>query len=158
MVDHASASNAPGHQLVVLGPFAFIKGSLIAVTLWVVPLCLIVVMQELIAAPQSENGQNYVLGIAFMVLWYGFGIALLAAAPLAWILGYLLRPVLNQRIHVAMFFAVPTLVFWVLAGLLGFGWTIETLGFWATVGAAAAVGRFAVRKDVVLVPEGTHSS
>ncbi|MBT2550849.1 hypothetical protein [Arthrobacter sp. ISL-65] len=78
-------------------------------------------MQELIAAPQSESGQNNVAGIAVTVLWYGFGIALVFAAPPAWILGYLLRPALNQWVHVAVFFAAPTLVFWVLGGPLGLG-------------------------------------
>lgn len=101
--------------------------------------------------PQSESGWTYVPGIAVTVLWYGFGAALLFAAPLAWLLGYLLRPVLHQWIHVAVFFAVPTLVFWVIGGLLEFGWTLEALGFWATVGAAAAIGRLAVRKNVDLV-------
>lgn len=150
VVEHASASNLPKRQLVVLGPFAFIKGWFISVVLWVVPLCLIVVVQELIAAPPSESEQNHVPGIAVMVLWYGFGIALVAAAPLGWVLSFLLRPVLNQWVHVAVFFAAPTLVFWVLGGLLGLKWTFETLGFWATVGAASAIGRFAVRKNVEL--------
>jgi hypothetical protein len=150
-VAHSSASKAPRRHQVVLGSSAFIKGWFTSVVLWVVPICLILVVQELIAAPQSESGWTYVPGIAVTVLWYGFGIALVFAAPLAWILGYLLRPVLNQWIHVAVFFAVPTLVFWVIGGLLGFGWTIKTLGFWATVGAAAAIGRLAVRKNVDLV-------
>lgn len=51
-----------------------------------------------------------------MVLWYAFGIGLVFAAPLARALSCLLRPVPNQWIHVAVFFAVPTLVFWVQAG------------------------------------------
>lgn len=159
MVDHASASNVPGRQLLVLGPFAFIQGWFISVVLWVVPVCLTVVVQELIAAPPPESGQNYVLGIVIMVLWYGFGIGLVFAAPLAWVLGYLLRPMLHQWVHVVVFFAVPTLVFWVLGGLLEFGWTFETLGFWATVGAASAIGRFAVRKSVDLeqVSPGTSA-
>ena len=87
-----------------------------------------------------------------MVLMYGYGIALAFAAPLAWVLGYLLRPVENQWIHVAVFFAAPTLALWTLGGVLGFGWTAENLGLWATVGAAAAFGRWSVRKQVELVP------
>lgn len=79
-------------------------------------------------------------------------IALVFAAPLAWVLGYLLRPARNQQIHVGVYFAVPTMVFWTLGGLLGLGWTVENLGFWATVGAAAALGRWAVRRQADLVP------
>ncbi|MFF2316511.1 hypothetical protein ACFVTE_09600 [Arthrobacter sp. NPDC058097] len=143
--------NPPGRHRVVLRSSAFIKGWFISTVLWLVPVCVIVVVQELTAAVPSESGPSPVPGIAIMVLWYGFGIALVFAAPLAWILGYVLRHVPNQWIHVAVFFAVPTLVFWVLGGLLQFGWTIESLGFWATVGAAAAIGRLAIRRNVELV-------
>lgn len=132
---------------VVLGSSAFIKGWLIAVLLWVTPLGLFLVVQDHIASAQSDDGTNHAPGIALATLLYGFGGALVFAAPLAWVLAYLLRPVRDQWIHIAAFFAVPTLVFWSATGLLGFGWSLVLLGFWASVGAAAAVGRFAVRKD-----------
>lgn len=115
-------------------------------------LLLIVIAQELGSPAPSESGGNHWPGLAVMVLMYSYEIALVFAAPLAWVLGYLLRTVQNQWIHIGVFFAAPTLVFWVLGSLLGLGWTIESLGFRATVGAAAAFGRWAVRKQVELVP------
>lgn len=142
---------------VVLGSSAFIKGWLIAVLLWVTPLGLFLVARELIASAQSGDGTTHAPGVALAVLLYGFGAALVFAAPLAWVLAYLLRPVRNQWVHVAVFFAAPTLVFWTAGGLLGFGWSLGALGFWATVGAAAAIGRFAVRKNAALVHAGTRS-
>jgi hypothetical protein len=84
-----------------------------------------------------------------MAVLYGFGVALLFAAPLAWVLAYLLRSVRNQWIHIGAFFAVPTVAFWLLGSVLGFGWQPLMLIPWSTVGAAAAIGRWAVRKDVV---------
>lgn len=73
---------------------------------------------------------------------------IISTEPLAWVLAYLLRPVRNQWIHVAAFFAVPTLVFWMLAGLLGFGSHSGLWGLWAHGRAAAAIGRWAIRQDV----------
>jgi hypothetical protein len=81
------------------------------------------------------------------VIFWGYGIALVIAAPLGWVLAYLLRPVRNQRIHILAFLVAPTVVFWAVGGLLGL-WHPGLLGIWATVGAAAAVGRGAIRKDV----------
>lgn len=131
----------------MFGAPAFIKGWLIGTTLWVGGPCLIVTATNVVFALQEGSGLEHVLGLAVTVLFYGYGIALVFAAPLAWVLAYLLRPVRNQWIHVGAFFAVPTFVFWTLAGLLGFGWTPSVLGLWATVGAAAAFGRWAIRKD-----------
>lgn len=62
----------------------------------------------------------------------------------------------NQWVHVAVFFAAPALVFWTAHGFLGFGWSIGALGFCVTVGAAAAIGRFAVCKNAALVPAGAR--
>ncbi|WP_157370989.1 MULTISPECIES: hypothetical protein [unclassified Arthrobacter] len=137
-----------GRTPVVLGPFAFIKGWLIAVVLWVAGLCIVQVTQEIISSRQADGGANFVPGMIMMLVVYGFGTALLVATPLAALLAFLLRPVQNQWLHVAAFFAVPTLTYWVLGGLLGLGWTLAALGFWATVGASAAVGRLAVWRNV----------
>ncbi|MCB5275408.1 hypothetical protein BJG92_02956 [Arthrobacter sp. SO5] len=67
-------------------------------------------------------------------------------APLAWVLAYLLRPVQSQWIHIGAFFAVTTISFWLLGSVLGLGWQPWLLFPWATVGAAAAIGRWAIRK------------
>lgn len=146
--DRGPEAGRDGRQRVVLGPFAFIKGWLTAVVLWLTGLCIVQVAQELNSSPQPDDGAAFVPGIIMMLVVYGFGIALLVATPLAALLVFLLRPVRNQWLHVVAFFAVPTLTYWVLGGLLGLGWTLSALGFWATVGAAAAVGRLAVWKNV----------
>lgn len=57
--------------------------------------------------------------------------------------------------HVAAFFAVPALTFWTAAGLLGISWHPESLGIWATVGTAAAIGRWAIRKEASRPAAGT---
>ena len=136
---------------VVLGAPAFIKGWLIATTLWAGGVCLIATIANMVFPLQEGSGAEYVLGLAVAVLFYGFGIALVFAAPLAWVLAYALRPVRNQWVHIAAFFTAPTLVFWTLSGLLGIGWDLQGLGLWATAGAAAAVGRWAIRKDAQAV-------
>jgi hypothetical protein len=137
---------------VVLDAYGFIKGWLIATSLWVGVLMLLVAALHGIPAARVGTDAGHVWGILGMVVFYGLGVALMFAAPLAWVLAYLLRPVRNQWIHIGAFFAVPTLAFWLLGSVLGFGWQPLMLIPWATVGAAAAIGRWAVRKDVVLYP------
>ncbi|WP_455834087.1 hypothetical protein [Pseudarthrobacter siccitolerans] len=117
---------------------ALIKGLLISSTCWIAGL-LIVVWQF---SPQ------YLGGFALMILIGGYGVAMVVGAPLAVALAYVLRPVRNQWIHLAAFFAGTTLVFWVLGALAGFGWFTGSLGVWASVGLAAAIGRLAIWKDV----------
>lgn len=140
-----------GRERIVLGPFALIKGWFIAVTVWVGTLCVLLVGQELLSAASPERDGNYIPAMALAVLFWGYMVGLVVAGPLGWALAFLLRPVRKQWLHVAAFFAVPTVLFWVLGALLGFGWSVGLLGLWATVGAASALGRFAVRKDVDLV-------
>ena len=134
-------------QRIVLDASSFIKGWLIATTLWVG--VLLVVALFVYGIPTVRNGEDarYLWGAGLSLAFYGYGIALLLAAPLAWVLAWLLRPVRQQRIHIAAFFVVPTLVFWAFAGLVGFGWHPGWLGLWATVGAASAIGRWSIRKD-----------
>jgi hypothetical protein len=125
---------------VILTGRALFKGWAITTTLWLAGLYIVL----------AATSQGFLLDLALMVLMYGYGIALVTGVPLAWILGYLLRPIRNQWIHVAGFFIVPTLGFWALGSTLGFGWSIGALGLWATVGLAAAIGRLAVWRDVAV--------
>jgi hypothetical protein len=134
---------------VVLDAYGFIKGWLIATSLWVGVLLLVVATFFGVPAVQNGTGVGHVWGFLGMAVLYGFGVALLVAAPLAWVLAYLLRPVRNQWVHIGAFFAVPTIAFWLLGSVLGFGWQPVMLIPWATVGVAAAIGRWAVRKDVL---------
>ena len=139
-----------GQQRVVLDASSFIKGWLIATTLWVGVLLIVALLAYGVPTVLAGKDAGYLWGAGLSLAFYGYGIALLFAAPLAWALAYVLRPVRQQWIHIAAFFVVPTLAFWAVAGLAGFGWHPGWLGLWATVGAAAAIGRWAVRKDAVL--------
>jgi hypothetical protein len=134
---------------VVLDAYGFIKGWLIATSLWVGVLLLVVTVFYVVPGVRSGDDAGYVWGLLGMAVFYGFGVSLLFAAPLAWVLAYLLRPVKSQWIHIGAFFAVPTVVFWFVGSVLGFGWQPWMLLPWATVGTAAAIGRWAVRKQVI---------
>lgn len=136
-----------GQQRVILDASSFIKGWLIATTLWVG--VMLIVALFVFGAPTVRQGSDagYLWGAGLSLAFYGYGIALVFAAPLGWVLAYLLRPVRQQWIHIAAFFVVPTLAFWAVAGLGGFGWHPGWLGIWGTVGAASAIGRWSIRKD-----------
>ncbi|MEC5191451.1 MULTISPECIES: hypothetical protein [unclassified Arthrobacter] len=144
----AAQPQAVQSQRVVLDAYAFIKGWLIATTLWVGVLLLLVAAGYGVPAVLDGTAAGHVWGLLGMAILYGFGVSLVVAAPLAWVLAYCLRPVRHQWIHIGAFFAVPSLVFWLLGDLLGLGWQPWLLLPWATVGAAAAIGRWAVCKDV----------
>lgn len=137
-----------GQWRVVLDASSFIKGWLIATTLWVG--VMLIVAPFVLGVPRvlGEPDVAQLLGAGLSLAFYGYGIALLFAAPLGWGLAHLLRPVRRQWIHIAAFFVGPTLAFWSLAGLVGFGWHPGWLALWATtIGAASAVGRWSIRKD-----------
>jgi hypothetical protein len=145
----AARPQAVRSHRVVLDAYAFIKGWLIATSLWVGVLLLLVAAGYGVPALRDGTDAGHVWGLLGMAILYGFGVSLVVAAPLAWVLAYLLRPVRNQWIHIGAFFAVPTLVFWLLGSVLGLGWQPWLLIPWATVGAAAAIGRWAVSNDVL---------
>jgi hypothetical protein len=134
-------------QRVILDASSFIKGWLIATTLWVGVLLVMALFVYGVPTVRAGQDAGYLWGAGLSLAFYGYGIALLFAAPLGWALAWLLRPIPHQRIHIAAFFVVPTLAFWAVAGLVGFGWHPGWLGLWATVGAASAIGRWSIRKD-----------
>ncbi|MCD5342182.1 hypothetical protein LR392_08100 [Arthrobacter sp. AK04] len=133
----------------VLDAYGFIKGWLIATSLWVGALLLVVAVYFGVPAVRNGTDAGHVWGLLGIAVFYGFGVALVFAAPLAWVLAYVLRPVRNQWVHIGAFFLVPTLTFWLLGSVLGFGWQPVMLIPWATVGVAAAIGRWAVRRDAL---------
>ena len=144
-----------GQQRVVLDASSFIKGWLIATTLWVGVMIIVAPFVFGVPTVLGETDIAQLLGAGLSLAVYGFGIALVLAAPFGWLLAYLLRPVRRQWIHIGAFFVMPTLAFWAVAGQLGFGWHPGWLGLWAaTVGAAAAVGRWSVRKDAITAGPG----
>ncbi|WP_211880807.1 hypothetical protein [Pseudarthrobacter albicanus] len=154
----AAQPQAVRSHKVVLDSYAFIKGWLIATSIWVGLLLLVVAAGYGVPAARDGTDAGYVWGYLGIVVFYGFGVSLVFAAPLAWVLAYLLRPVRNQWIHIGAFFTVPTLVFWLLGSVLGLGWQPLLLVPWATVGAAAAIGRWAVRKEVHSSTSATASA
>ncbi|GKV72987.1 hypothetical protein [Pseudarthrobacter sp. NCCP-2145] len=100
-----------GRQRVVLDAYSFIKGWLIATTLWVC--VMLIVALFVFGVPTVLNGEDagYLWGAGLSLAFYGYGIALVFAALLVWMVAYLLRPVRQQWIHVGAFFVVPTLAF-----------------------------------------------
>lgn len=147
-----------GPYRVVLDSYAFLKGWFIASMLWLAGLAAVILISDVVFAAETGSTDSYMPRILPMILLYGFGVALLVGIPLGALLAFLLRPVENQWLHVAAFFAAPTLVFWLLGGLLGLGFSFALLGLWSTVGLAAAIGRFAVRKNAPLLPQRAHPS
>jgi len=92
---------------VVLDAYAFIKGWLIATSLWVGVLLLMMAAGYGVPAWRDGTDAGHVWGFLGMVILYGFGVSLVFAAPLAWVLAYLLRPVRNQWIHIGAFSRCP---------------------------------------------------
>lgn len=125
---------------VILTGHAVFKGWAITTTLWLAGFC----------ALTAVFSHEFSFSLLLMIIMFGYGIGLVLGLPIGWVVGYLLRPIRRQLVHVAAFFVLPTLTFWVLSSVLGFGWTMGGLAFWATVGAAAALGRLAVWKDAVI--------
>jgi hypothetical protein len=139
-----------GRDRVVLDTSSFIKGWLIATTLWVGVMLIVAPFVLGVPTVLGETDVAHHLGAGLSLAFYGYGIALVFAAPLGLVLAYLLRPVKQQWIHITAFFVVPTLAFWAVAGLVGFGWHPGWLGLGVSVGAASAVGRWSIRKDAHL--------
>ena len=69
---------------VVLDAYGFIKAWLIATSLWVAVLLLVVAAFFGIPAVQNGTNAGHVWGFLGMAVFYGFGVALLFAAPLSW--------------------------------------------------------------------------
>lgn len=147
-----------GPYRVVLDSYAFLKGWFIASMLWLAGLAAVILISDAIFAMETGRSDSYMSGILPMILLYGFGVAILAGIPLGALLAFLLRPVENQWLHVAAFFAAPTLIFWLLGGILGLGFGLALLGLWSTVGLASAIGRLAVRRNAPLLPQRAHPS
>lgn len=154
----AAQPQAVRSQSVVLDAYAFIKGWLIATSLWVGLLLLLIAASYGVTGAREGGDAGHVWGLLGLAVLSGFAASLVFAAPLAWVLAYLLRPVRNQKIHIGAFFLVPTLAFWLLGSVLGLGWQPLLLIPWSTVGATAAIGRWAVRRDAFSPSSATTSA
>ena len=75
--------------------------------------------------------------------FYAAGLGLFTALPVALILGWSLRRVVNQGIHVLAFFLVPTLLAWLIIGLVVQSVAVPLL-MGAAIGLSMAAGRAAI--------------
>ena len=133
---------------IVLGNLALIKGWFVATGLWLGAATVLLIAATLRNPLPEVNALGF---WAALMLWGAVG-ALLLGGPIALGLGFLLRPVRRQWVHVAVFFAVPSVV---LGAGLGGSSGPAALELAVSVGVAAALGRLSVCRDVeVLSPAG----
>jgi hypothetical protein len=90
--DDAAQPQAVRSNRVVLDAYGFIKAWLIATSLWVGVLLLVVAAFFGVPAVRNGSDAGHVWGLLGMAVFYGFGVALVFAAPLAWVLAYLFAP------------------------------------------------------------------
>ncbi|WP_312182274.1 hypothetical protein [Arthrobacter sp.] len=137
----APKDRAPGEHLslaprVTFGPIAFVTGYVIACVLAAV------IAVVVIGWGTSRDFWGY-LWIVVIAAFYAGGIGLITAAPVGLALGLLLRNVPNQWLHVLAFFLVPTLLAWLVIGLIAGSVGVPLLMALA-IGCSAAIGRLAV--------------
>ena len=121
---------------VTFGPIAFVTGYAIA--------SLLVAAMATIAIGwgTSRDFWGY-LWIIVIAAFYAGGLGLLTAAPVGLTLGLSLRSIPNQWFHVLAFFVVPTLLAWLVIGLIAGSIGVPLLMALA-IGVSAAIGRLAV--------------
>ncbi|MCC3283257.1 MULTISPECIES: hypothetical protein [Arthrobacter] len=121
---------------VTFGPTAFMTGYAIA--------CLLVAVMATVGIGwgTSRDFWGY-LWIIIIAAFYAAGIGLVTAAPVGLVLGLLLRGVPNQWLHVLAFFLVPTLLAWLVIGLIAGAVGVPLLMALA-IGVSSALGRLAV--------------
>lgn len=140
-----------GRPHVVLNHSAIVKGWAVAVSAWLAGSLVLFWWSDATGIAQSDT-----LRVPDLEVWPSFAVAsvwvaLVAALPLGVALAWLLRPVRRQRVHVAVFFAVPATV---LAGPFALTPDAASLGlvFGAALGLCSAVGRAAVVRDAARRP------
>lgn len=132
----AAANSAPGSPRVLPGPLASALGYLVA--------CLVLASIATLAVGWGTARDFW--GYAWTVIvaaFYAAGLGLFTALPVALLLGWSLRRVLNQGVHVLAFFLVPTLLAWLIIGLSVQSVTVPLL-MAAAIGLSMAAGRAAI--------------
>ncbi|MUK01500.1 hypothetical protein GM708_05895 [Vibrio cholerae] len=87
--------------------------------------------------------------VFLLALWYGLGVGVLTGLPLGVVLGLLLRPVRDQWIHVAVFFAVFAAAAFLVTTLLSPSTIVrDSLPTAVIIGGAAALARASAWKLV----------
>jgi hypothetical protein len=134
-VGSADAGPTPSRHHVTFGIGAVVVGFLVGV----------VTLALVFALRWGPGG----LGIFVIALWYGLGIGFVTGLPLGVVVGYLLRPVRNQWIHVGVFFVAFAVAAFVVAVLLSPSTALgDGLPTALVIGGAGALARASVWKLV----------
>lgn len=132
----ASATEPDRDHYVTFNPTAFALGYAVS--------CLLlgIIATAVIGWGTSRDVWGYAWTVV-VVAFYAAGLGLFTALPVALALGFLLRPVRSQWLHVLAFFLVPTAIAWLLIGLVVRSVAVPLLMALA-IGVCAAAGRAAV--------------
>lgn len=107
-------------------------------------LVLAVIATLVIGWGAARDFWGYVWAVV-VAAFYAAGLGLFTALPLVLALGWALRRVLNQGIHVLVFFLVPTLLGWLIIGLSVHSVVVPLL-MGAAIGLSLAAGRASIWK------------
>lgn len=118
---------------VLPGPLAAALGYLVA--------CLVLasIATVVVGWGTARDFWGYVWTVV-VAAFYAAGLGLFTALPVAVILGWSLRRVLNQGIHILAFFVVPTLAAWLIIGLIVHSVAVPLL-MASAIGVSMAAGR-----------------
>ncbi|WP_104162011.1 hypothetical protein [Arthrobacter sp. ZGTC212] len=129
----APAAVAPQHQYVPPGPLAVALGYGVAC------IVLAAIATIVVGWGTSRDFWGYVWTV-IVAAFYAAGLGLFSALPLALLLGWFLRGVQHQGLHVLAFFIVPLLLGWVIIGLSVHAVLVPLL-MGVAIGLAMAAGR-----------------
>ena len=134
--DNDVAASASPRLRVIPGPLAAALGYAVAC------IVLSVIATAAVGWGVSRDFWGYVW-IVIVAAFYAAGLGLFTLLPLALILGWSLRKVPRQGIHVLAFFLVPLLVGWLIIGLSVQAVVVPLL-MAAAIAVSMAAGRLAV--------------
>ncbi|OUM43429.1 hypothetical protein [Arthrobacter sedimenti] len=134
--DEQDDDGTPTRHHVTFGPAAVVVGFLVGLS----------VLALVFSLPWAGDAAP---GVFVLALAYGGLLGAVTALPLGVVLGFLLRPVRNQWVHVGVFFSVFTLVAFLIITLLSPSRVaLENLPIALMIGGAGAVARASVWKMV----------
>ncbi|MET4060360.1 hypothetical protein ABIB35_001905 [Arthrobacter sp. UYP6] len=128
-----STDTTPPDSRVLPGPLAVALGYAVA--------CIVLALIATVAVGwgASRDFWGYVWTV-IVAAFYAAGLGLFTTLPVALILGWTLRGVLNQGIHILMFFLVPLLLGWLIIGLSVHAVLVPLL-MGTAIGLSMAAGR-----------------
>lgn len=149
MANHVGDRRQPGQ--VRLDGYAFVKGWVITVVLWLVGGLIWAWGAD--ATRVEQPGTAY---IDYIHLWPTFAFVSFFVAvglgPLAFLLSYLLRPIRQQWLHVLGFYALFTALPAVALAFTSALGILLSIGLGSLLGICAAAGRAAVIRDAIIIP------